>query len=127
MALVASSYSVLTRPRTDAIYNRLDHIQTEKGIISVSTSSINTRTQLIFHLDNFFLKKNHTTMAAQEPNNVSLDLLVEPNPLFGATDGITLTRFMELDQNISYSTPDSILNDILDKPLITTGIIFKSA
>ena len=68
-------------------------------------------------------------MAAQEPINVSLDLLVEPNPLFGAIEGIPLPRFMELDQNISYSTPDSILNDILDKPLITTGIIFtfKSA
>ena len=68
-------------------------------------------------------------MAAQEPIDVSLDLLVEPNPLFGATDGIPLPRYMELDQNISYSTPDSILNDILDKPLDTTGIIFifKSA
>ena len=63
-------------------------------------------------------------MATQEPTNISLDLLVEPNPLFGATDGIPLPRFMELDQNISYSTPDSILNDILDKPLDTTGIIF---
>ena len=68
-------------------------------------------------------------MAAQEPTNISLDLLVEPNPLFGATDGITLPRYMELDQNISYSTPDSILNDILDKPRDTTGTIFafKSA
>ena len=61
-------------------------------------------------------------MAAQEPINVSLDLLVEPNPLFGAIEGIPLPRFMELDQNISYSTPDNILNDILDKPLITTGM-----
>ena len=40
-----------------------------------------------------------------------------------------ITTGMELDQNISYSTPDSILNDIMDKPLDTTGIIliFKSA
>ena len=63
-------------------------------------------------------------MAPQEPTNVSLDLLVEPNPLLGATISIPLPRYMELDQNISYPTPDSILNYILD-PLITTGIIFS--
>ena len=47
-----------------------------------------------------------------------------PNPGFAEINDITVERKMELKKLAHRdSTPDDVLNDILDQPLVTTGII----
>ena len=47
-----------------------------------------------------------------------------PNPGFAEINDITVERKMELKELAHRdSTPDDVLNDILDQPLVTTGII----
>ena len=52
-------------------------------------------------------------------------LLGYPNSGFAEINDITVERKVELKELAHRdSTPDDVLNDILDQPLVTTGIIF---
>ena len=52
-------------------------------------------------------------------------LLGYPNSGFAEINDITVERKVELKELAHRdSTPDEVLNDILDQPLVTTGIIF---
>ena len=71
-------------------------------------------------LTNFvFYYETMSVLPAEAP------LLGYPNPGFAEINDITVERKVELKELAHRdSTPDDVLNDILDQPLVTTGIIF---
>ena len=78
------------------------------------------------NLTNFVF--DHETMSVLP---VEAPLLGYPNPGFAEItnleiNDITVERKMELKELAHRdTTPDDVLNDILDQPLVTTGIIFS--